>query len=164
MAMVTHTFAPVYDSNSKVLILGTFPSVKSRETCFYYGHPRNRFWQIAARLTDSPAPQSVEEKKRLLLSSGIAIWDVIQSCDIIGSSDSSIKNVVPSDLLPVLQASQIGKIFANGATAARLYNKYQREQTGVDIITLPSTSPANAAYSLERLYGQWKLVKDALLE
>ena len=164
MTMVTHTFEPVYDANSKVLILGTFPSVKSREANFYYGHPRNRFWQVLARLTESPVPADTEEKKKLLLSSGIAIWDVIQSCDIIGSSDSSIKNVTAGDLLPLLQKTQICRIFANGATAGRLYDKYQREKTGMEIITLPSTSPANAAYDLERLCGKWAVVKDILEE
>lgn len=133
MALETHTFQPVFDAYSKVLILGTFPSVKSRENCFYYGHPQNRFWKVIAHLTGEPVPETIEQKKSLLLQNKIAIWDVIQSCDIVGSSDSSIKNVTASDLSLVLTKSSISKIFANGATAAKLYNKYQKESTGMEI-------------------------------
>ena len=159
---VSHEFEPVFDENSKVLILGTFPSVKSRENQFYYGHPQNRFWKVIARLTESEVPQTIEEKKKLLLEHGIAIWDVIESCDIIGSSDSSIKNVVPADIGKVLAHSNIRNIYANGGTAKRLYEKYSRQKTGREIIGLPSTSPANAAYSLERLLEYWQDVKKVL--
>ena len=148
---VSHDFEPVFDENSKVLILGTFPSVKSRENQFYYGHPQNRFWKVIAGLTESKVPQTIEEKKKLLLEHGIAIWDVIESCDIIGSSDSSIKNVVPADIERVVANSKIQNIYANGGTAKKLYEKYSQKKTGREIIGLPSTSPANAAYSLERL-------------
>lgn len=159
---VSHDFEPVFDKNSKVLILGTFPSVKSRENQFYYGHPQNRFWKVIAGLTESEVPQTIEEKKKLLLEHGIAIWDVIESCDIIGSSDSSIKNVVPADIERVVANSKIQNIYANGGTAKKLYEKYSQKKTGREIIGLPSTSPANAAYSLERLLECWQEVKKGL--
>lgn len=159
---VSHDFEPVFDENSKVLILGTFPSVKSRENQFYYGHPQNRFWKVIAGLTESEVPQTIEEKKKLLLEHGIAIWDVIESCDIIGSSDSSIKNVVPADIERVVVNSKIQNIYANGGTAKKLYEKYSQKKTGREIIGLPSTSPANAAYSLERLLECWQEVKKVL--
>ncbi len=152
---LTHTFAPVYDENSEVLILGTFPSVKSRENNFYYGHPQNRFWKVIAAVTGSEVPETIEEKKKLLIANHIAIWDVIKSCDIIGSSDSSIKNVVANDIAGLLAQTNIRTIIANGATAERLYNTYALPQTGVPIIKLPSTSPANAAWGLERLCEEW---------
>lgn len=159
---VSHDFEPVFDENSKVLILGTFPSVKSRENRFYYGHPQNRFWKVIAGLTESEVPRTIEEKKKLLLEHGIAIWDVIESCDIIGSSDSSIKNVVPADIERVVANSKIQNIYANGGTAKKLYEKYSQKKTGREIIGLPSTSPANAAYSLERLLECWQKVKKVL--
>ena len=159
---VSHDFEPVFDENSKVLILGTFPSVKSRENQFYYGHPQNRFWKVIAGLTESEVPQTIEEKKKLLLEHGIAIWDVIESCDIIGSSDSSIKNVVPADIERVVANSKIQNIYAYGGTAKKLYEKYSQKKTGREIIGLPSTSPANAAYSLERLLECWQEVKKGL--
>ena len=155
----THEFAPVYDERSRILILGTFPSVKSREQHFYYGHPQNRFWKVLASLTRWPQiPQTIEEKKQMLLQNGIAIGDVIQSCDIAGSSDSSIKNVVPSDIGSILKDSGIKRIYANGNMAKKLYEKYILPEIGVPIIGLPSTSPANAAYSLERLKESWKQI------
>lgn len=155
----THKFVPVYDEYSRILILGTFPSVKSREQHFYYGHPQNRFWKVLAALTQWPQiPQTIEEKKQMLLENRIAIWDVIQSCDIAGSSDSSIKNVVPSDIGSILKGSRIERIYANGATAKKLYERYILPETGVPIIGLPSTSPANAAYSLERLKESWQQI------
>lgn len=157
---VSHEFEPVFDKNSKVLILGTFPSVKSRENQFYYGHPQNRFWKIIAWLTDSEEPKTIEEKKNLLLKNKIAIWDVITSCEIIGSSDSSIRNVIPADLNRILENSDIQEIYANGATAKKLYEKYSQEQTGREIIGLPSTSPANASYSMERLKEYWKVIRE----
>lgn len=159
---VEHEFAPVYNENSEILILGTLPSVKSRENHFYYGHPQNRFWKLLAALMDAPVPATIEEKKVFLLMYHIAVWDVIASCDIIGSSDSSISNVVPTDLSKVLMNAPIRQIYANGATAAKLYHKYQEKLTGREIITLPSTSPANAAFTMDRLIEKWKciLMKD----
>ena len=159
---IVHPFPPLYDEASKILILGTFPSVKSRENHFYYGHPQNRFWKVIAGLTESEVPQTIEEKKKILLEHGIAIWDVIESCDIIGSSDSSIKNVVPADIERVVANSKIENIYANGGTAKKLYEKYSQKKTGREIIGLPSTSPANAAYSLERLLECWQEVKKVL--
>lgn len=157
---VEHVFTPIYDANSRILILGTFPSVKSRENNFYYGHPQNRFWRLLATLTSEQVPVSIEEKKAMLIKHHIAIWDVIASCDIIGSSDSSIRNVVPTDLSHILETANIRKIYANGATAAKLYQRYQAEQTGMEIVTLPSTSPANAAFHMERLIDKWKCIRD----
>jgi len=152
---IAHEFEPVYDGTSKLLILGSFPSVKSREQGFYYGHPQNRFWRVIATLCGAPVPQTIEEKKTMLLKHHIAVWDVIDSCDIIGSSDSSIRNVVPADIAGLLKKTKIERIFANGKTAGNLYEKYCREQTGMKIAVLPSTSPANAAFSLEKLVECW---------
>ena len=151
-----HTFMPVYNKDSKILILGSFPSVKSREAGFYYHHPQNRFWKVIAGLTEESIPETIEEKKKILLQHNIAIWDVIKSCEITGSSDSSIKEVVPADIESILQKSQIEKIYANGGKAYQLYMKYIFPNTKRDIIKLPSTSPANASYSLERLLEIWK--------
>ena len=160
MEHVTHCFEPVFDGKSKVLILGTFPSVKSREGEFYYHHPQNRFWKLIAGLTGSEVPGTIGEKKEMLLQNGIAIWDVIQSCDIVGSSDSSIKNVVPADISHVLEGSGIEKIFGNGNTAFQLYMKYCYGVTGREMVKLPSTSPANAAFSLDRLLDSWSVIKE----
>lgn len=160
---VEHTFEPVFDINSKVLILGTLPSVKSRENNFYYGHTRNRFWKVLSHILEAPLPETVIQKKELLLDSGIAIWDVVKSCDIHASSDSSITNVEPADINIILREADIRAIYANGAAAYNLYNKYCLPDTGREIIKLPSTSPANAAYSLDRLTEQWKTIKDMLL-
>ncbi|MCI8280741.1 MAG: DNA-deoxyinosine glycosylase [Lachnospiraceae bacterium] len=154
----THEFEPVYNRNSRVLILGTFPSVKSREQHFYYGHPQNRFWKVIAALTNAPVPASIPEKKELLLSNGIAVWDVIASCDIIGSSDTSIKNVIPADIPAVLSNSSIKQIYGNGAKACQLYDKYLLPKTNLPIQKLPSTSPANAAFSLEKLIESWQVI------
>ena len=155
---ISYTFEPVYDERSKLLILGTFPSVKSRENHFYYGHPQNRFWKVIACLTDSPVPETIEEKKELLLTNHIAIWDVIASCTITGSSDSSIRDVEVNDIKGLLEKTGISAIYGNGAKACELYNRYIREQTGIEIQKLPSTSPANAAFRLERLCEEWRLV------
>lgn len=152
---VTQEFSPVFDQNSKVLILGTAPSLKSRENQFYYGHPQNRFWKVLAGVTGAQVPQSNEEKKAFLLAEGIALYDVIGSCDIQGSSDSSIRNVVPTDLSTILQTTGNIPIFGNGGTAFRLYQKHQQKKTGIPMVLLPSTSPANAAWNLERLTEAW---------
>lgn len=152
---VKHGFNPIYNENSKVLIPGTLPSVKSRETDFYYGHGRNRFWQVIAALTGAAVPVTVAEKKKMLLEGGIAIWDVIDECDIIGSDDSSIKNVVPANIKGLLDKTGIKRVYGNGAKACQLYDRFIKESTGVDIIKLPSTSPANAAWNLDRLIKEW---------
>lgn len=152
---ITHSFAPVFDERSRILILGSLPSVKSREEGFYYGHPRNRFWKVLAQITGEELPREIGEKKAVLLKHGIAIWDVIASCDIIGSSDSSIKNVEPVDIERVMGNSRIERIYANGRTAGKLYRKYLQPITGMPAVELPSTSPANAAWNLERLVEEW---------
>lgn len=154
--MVTHPIPPVFDRHSKVLVLGSFPSVKSREAQFFYGHPQNRFWKVTSKVFGVPEPKTVEEKKSFLLSHGIAVWDVIASCDITGSSDSSIKNVVPNDLTLILNTAKIHTIFVNGKTAEKYYNKNIKDTIGREAICLPSTSPANAAWSLERLTEAWE--------
>lgn len=129
---ITHSFEPVYDRNSKILILGTLPSVKSRENNFYYGHKQNRFWKVLAHILNEPVPESTDEKKQMLLKHNIAIWDVIQSCDIRGSSDSSIKNVEPTDIRKILDNSDVKYIFTNGNKAGQLYKKYQFPITGIE--------------------------------
>lgn len=154
-----HTFAPVFDSTSRVLILGSFPSVKSRETGFYYGHPRNRFWKIISDIFNSELPQTIEDKKQLILQNRLALWDVIESCDITGSSDSSIKNVKPNNLGIILDNCNISHIITNGTTAYSLYNKYQKDITGINAVRLPSTSPANAAWSYDKLKSEWNIIK-----
>ena len=153
-----HTIPPVFNRNSKILILGSFPSVKSRETGFFYGHPQNRFWKVLATLLKEPVPHTIEEKKAMLLAHRIALWDVIQSCDIKGSSDSSIKNVQPTDIGMILEKTNITRVYANGNKAGQLYKRYQFPVTGIEAMVLPSTSPANAAWSLERLCEAWHVI------
>jgi len=155
---IRHTFLPVYKKDSRILILGTLPSVKSRENNFYYGHPKNRFWRLLADLYGEQQPETVEEKTALILRHDLALWDVIAQCDIIGSSDSSIRNVIPSDVAGILAKSSIQIIAANGGKAYELYNRYQRASTGMEARRLPSTSPANASWSLERLKDAWRAV------
>ena len=155
-----HPISPVYDKNSKILILGSFPSVKSREQMFFYGHPKNRFWQVIAAVFGRSVPETVEDKRKMLYSLNIALWDVIHSCDIDGSSDSSIKNVVPNDLSLILNSADIKKIFLNGKTAEKYYNKYFKNSVNKEVISLPSTSPANAAWSLEKLIEKWRVIKE----
>lgn len=157
--MIEHPIKPVYDKNSKVLILGSFPSVKSREQMFFYGHPQNRFWKVLSAVFNVPVPNTVEEKHEFLLSSQIAVWDVIASCEIIGSSDNSIKSVIPNDLTEILDCADIRRIFVNGKTAEKYYNKYIRNIIGQEAVCLPSTSPANATYSLDKLIEKWKEIK-----
>ena len=159
---VTHAFEPVFDRHSQILILGTFPSVKSRENQFYYGHPQNRFWKVLAKICGVPVPESIEQKRIFLLQHHIAIWDVIAECDIVGSSDSSIRNVKPNDLHMILDHAPIRQIFANGGKAYELYQKYTLSDTNREIIKLPSTSPANAAFQMDRLVQSWKTVKNYL--
>jgi hypoxanthine-DNA glycosylase len=156
---VTHTFAPIFHTNDRLLILGSFPSVKSREESFYYGHPRNRFWKVLATLFETSTPQTIEEKLDFLELHRIALWDVVSRCSIIGSSDVSIKDVIPTDLTKILHSQPDIPIFANGATAGKLYRKYQQPIIQKEITILPSTSPANASYSLEKLVDAWRMVK-----
>ena len=158
--MTHHPFPPLYNENSKVLILGSFPSVKSREQMFFYGHPQNRFWKVISAVTGKTLPETIEEKKKLLLSSGIALWDVIASCEITGSSDSSIKNATANDLTEILSNAEIKQIFVNGRTAEKYYNKYIRDSIGREAVCLPSTSPANAAWNVEKLADNWNVLND----
>lgn len=159
---IVHSFEPVYDKDSEILILGTLPSVKSRENNFYYGHKQNRFWKVLATLLKEPVPETIEEKKAMLLAHRIALWDVIQSCDIKGSSDSSIKNVQPTDIGMILEKTNVTQIYANGNKAGQLYKRYQFPVTGIEATVLPSTSPANAAWSLARLCEAWKTILHGL--
>ena len=152
---VVHTFGPLYNEDSGILILGSIPSPASREVGFYYGHPRNRFWQMLAELYGMPLPESIEEKKALVLSHGLALWDVIEECDIIGASDSSVKNALPTDIPSILGKTQIQTILCNGALSKKIYDQYQLPRTGIPAQKMPSTSPANAAWSLERLKEEW---------
>ena len=158
MQKIHHPFPPLYDENSKILILGSFPSVKSREQMFFYGHPQNRFWRVLAAVLGCRIPETVPEKRTLLLSHGIALWDVIAACEIKGSSDSSITNVVVNDLSEILAIASIGQIFVNGRTAEKYYNKYTKPVIERDAVCLPSTSPANAAWSVERLAAAWNVI------
>ena len=155
MSIEIHNIPPLYDKNSKILILGSFPSVKSREAEFFYGHPQNRFWKVVSAILRCECPVTVEEKRKMLLSHHIAVWDVIKSCEITGSSDSSIKNVVPNDLSEIFKTADIKAVFTNGTASYNMYNKYIKSP---EAIKLPSTSPANAAYSLERLIGEWSKI------
>ena len=156
--MLTHPIPPLYDENSKILILGSFPSVKSREEGFFYGHPQNRFWKVTSAVFGEPLPHTVPEKKEFLLRDHIALWDVIGSCDIEGSADSSIKNVVPNDLNVILKNADIRQIYVNGQTAYKYYCKYSEKETGRQAICLPSTSPANAAWNPEKLIKAWQII------
>ena len=158
MTKEVHHIEPVFDENSRILILGSFPSVKSREGNFFYHHPQNRFWKVIAAVTGCEIPCTIEEKKTLLLKNRIAVWDVIASCEIEGSSDSSIKNDVPNDIDRILNMGKIESIYTNGGTASRLYRKYCQKKTGMEDVKLPSTSPANASYSLERLVKEWHII------
>ena len=162
-ARIYHPFGPLYNENSRVLILGSFPSVKSREQEFFYGHPQNRFWKVMAALFGAPVPQTIEEKKALILDNGLALWDSIGSCEITGSSDASIRNAEPNDLRIITGSCDIRAIYCNGKKSLEVYNRYIEPVLGRPAEALPSTSPANAAWSLERLIETWAVVKDNLL-
>lgn len=158
--MIKHPFPPLYDKDSKILVLGSFPSVKSREQLFFYGHPQNRFWKVTAAVFGDDVPKSIEDKKEFLHKNHIALWDVIASCDIEGSADSTIKNVVPNDLDAIIKNSKVKRIFVNGKTAEKYYNKYTKDKLGRAAVCLPSTSPANAAWNIERLVGAWRIINE----
>ena len=156
-----HPIPPLYDSESRVLILGSFPSVKSREGRFFYHHPQNRFWKVLSAVLEEPLPQSVEEKAAMLHRLHIALWDVIGRCEIAGSQDSSISAVVPNDLGEIFSAAPIRAVYLNGATAGRYYRRAGRDW-GVPAAILPSTSPANAAWTLPRLVEAWGVIRSDL--
>lgn len=160
MEKVNHEIPPIYDENSKILILGSFPSVKSRENQFFYHHTQNRFWKVMASIFNEDIPTTIEDKKSLLIRNKVALWDVIKSCEIKGSSDSSIRNVVPNDINLILEKSNIQQIFCNGNKSYSLYKKYLEKDTGIKSISLPSTSPANARFNLDMLLHEWRVILD----
>ena len=161
---IAHPFPPVVDAQSRVLVLGTFPSVQSRKNEFYYGHPQNRFWHVLAILFQSPMPETVQQKQIFLLTHGIALWDVLASCDITGSADGSIRHPIPNDIAALVATYSIGSIYCNGQTSSALYKRWCEPLTGKSAISLPSTSPANATWSVARLVEAWQPLYDAIQE
>lgn len=158
--MLKHPFPPLYDESSRILILGSFPSVRSREMMFFYGHPQNRFWRVLARVFESDTvPMTVEERSAFLLKHRVAVWDVLASCEIRGSADSTIRRAEVNDLTPIFETATIEAIYVNGKTAKQYYDRYLRDRIGRDAICLPSTSPANAAWSLDQLTEAWSIIK-----
>ena len=161
---LTHPFGPLYSDKSRVLILGSFPSVKSRAQNFFYGHPQNRFWKVIAALYGEPVPgtgpEAIPVKRELILSHGLALWDSIASCDIVGSSDSSIRNAEPNDLSIILDNAPIEHIYCNGKKSHELYQKYILPKLGREAVCLPSTSPANAQWTLDKLIDAWSVIKN----
>ena len=157
---ILHPFGPLFGPESRVLILGSFPSVKSREQNFFYGHPQNRFWKVIAALYGQEVPKTIEEKKALILSHRLALWDSIAECTIIGSSDSSIRDVRANDLRLILDHCPIRRIYCNGRKSHEMYGKYTQPALGREAECLPSTSPANAQWSLEKLIEAWSVLKE----
>ena len=157
---IEHPIPPLYNESSRILILGSFPSVKSRESMFFYGHPQNRFWRVVSAVYQDELPQTVPEKREFLLRHHIAAWDVIKSCTITGSSDASIRDVTANDLRQILDAAPIENIYVNGKTAEKMYKKYTEPVIERKAIVLPSTSPANAAWNMERLIEAWSVIKE----
>lgn len=155
---IIHPLNPLFDEKSKILILGSFPSVKTREQGFFYGHPQNRFWKILASILNEKIPAEIPEKRKMLIKNKIAIYDTIYQCDIIGSSDSSIKNVMPSDLSKIIKNSNIKQIFCNGGTSYKYFQKYHEKILNMKAIKLPSSSSANARYRIDDLVGQWSII------
>ncbi|WP_411336397.1 DNA-deoxyinosine glycosylase [Ruminococcus gauvreauii] len=155
---VQHEFEPVFDERSRILMLGTMPSPRSREVGFYYGHPRNRFWKVMSDVCRAAFPQTKEEKIAFALSHRIAVWDVLSGCEICGADDSSIRNPVPNDMSLILERADIQAVFATGTKAGALYRKYCQEETGIPVTVLPSTSPANCRTSYEQLYEAYRVI------
>ncbi len=160
-ARETHNIPPVYDKESRILILGSFPSVKSREEGFFYGHKQNRFWRVVSSVLGEDCPATVEEKRAMLIGHNIALWDVIESCDIAGSKDSGIRNAVPNDISRITRAADIRHIYLNGGEAFRMFERFNKN-INIPCTRLPSTSPANAAYSVERLLREWYVIRENL--
>ena len=158
--MLHHPFPPVWDASCTTLLLGSFPSVRSREEGFFYGHPRNRFWTVLAAVWEEEPPRTIPEKRGFLLAHHLALWDVIAACEIRGSADSAIRGAAPNDLSPILEGAPITRVFTNGAEAHRLYSLVQEARTGIPAVRLPSTIPANAAWGLERLTAAWRAVRE----
>jgi TDG/mug DNA glycosylase family protein len=159
---LNHPFRPVIDARSRALVLGSFPSVKSRENAFYYGHPQNRFWRVLAALFAQEVPYSIDDKIAFLLERRIALWDVVSACDITGSADSALIPLRLNDIASLLRGTQIRRLFANGQKAGRLYREHLENQTGIPIQILPSTSPANAAWTPEKLITAWQPLRFAV--
>ena len=157
---LVHGVAPVFNEKSKILILGSFPSVKSREGEFFYHHPQNRFWRVISAVYNDELPETIDDKKQLLIRNQIALWDVVHSCEVIGSADNSIRDVIANDITPILKQADIKRIYFNGSTAYNLYKRHIYKHSEREIILLPSTSPANASYSLDRLIDIWGVIKD----
>lgn len=155
-SILTHPFPPIFDQSSRILILGSFPSVKSRANQFYYGHPQNRFWPLLARLCKAELPHTNEEKRAFLLAHHIAIWDVAAACTIKGSADNSIDHVTVNDLSPLFQQAPIAAVFTNGQTAKTFYDKHL--PAAMPATALPSTSPANGRYNLDKLAAAWQII------
>ena len=153
--MIQHPIPPLFSKTSNILILGSFPSVKSREANFFYGHKQNRFWKVISAVFNKPEPITIEEKRKFVLDNNLALWDVIKSCEIVGSADSTINNVTPNDLTIILNNACITKIFVNGKTAEKYYKQYIEPVLNIKATVLPSTSPANATYKLEKLITEW---------
>ncbi len=152
---LVHPWGPLVSPDCRVLILGSFPSVKSRAEGFFYGHPRNRFWPMIAAVCGEERPWSIDEKRELVLRHGIALWDTIGECDIHASEDASVRNAVPVDIGRVLSVARIEQVLCNGALSGRLYRRHLLPVTGMDCLVMPSTSPANAAVPLEQLIAVW---------
>ena len=157
---ITHPFGPLYSGESRVLILGSFPSVKSREQNFFYGHPQNRFWKVISALFEETVPATTDDKKRLILNNKLALWDSIAGCEITGSSDSSIRNARANDISIILDKAPIEHIYTNGKKSHELYVRYIEPAVGREAICLPSTSPANAQWTLDRLIDAWSVIKE----
>ncbi|MBS6642285.1 MAG: DNA-deoxyinosine glycosylase [Clostridiaceae bacterium] len=156
--IVHHQFAPIYDTESKILILGTIPSPKSREQGFYYGHPRNRFWKVLSDILNEPMPATIEDKITMVKKHHIALWDVLASCEIQGADDASIKNPVPNDMDIILKRARIQRIYTTGSKATALYKKYCYPETGIPSVMLPSTSPANCRMQYEQLKQEYSRI------
>ena len=157
--MIVHPIPPVFDKHSEVLILGSFPSVKSRESGFFYGHPQNRFWKVTAAVFSEETPATIEEKKAFLLRNHIAVWDVIGSCEIEGSSDATIRDVTVNDLDIILKKADIKSIYVNGKKAYQMYQRYTQPVIGREAVCLPSTSPANAVWNIDKLIEAWRVIR-----
>ena len=157
-ARIHHPFEPLFNETSRILILGSFPSVKSREQQFYYGHPQNRFWKVLATLYQEEIPTTIPRKAELVLNHGLALWDTIASCEITGSSDASIRKAEANDLSIILDHAPIRRIYCNGKTSFQQYEKWIRFRTGREAVCLPSTSPANARWTLEQLAEAWSVI------
>lgn len=162
--MEIHNIEPIYDNRSKILILGSFPSVRSREQQFYYANAQNRFWRVISAVFEQNTPNTVDEKREFLLNNGVALWDCIKCCEIRGSSDSSIKNAKANDVGMILRSGNIKAVFTNGKTSYNIYNRLILPSTQIEAVCLPSTSPANAAYSLERLTDEWRSAIESALK